>query len=58
MTTGDLDIGGNDPSGLLRYIRYYYFTLGIDYDTEPEAARPKWFNTQAWRMLRCRYLVL
>ena len=38
MTTGELDIGGDDPSGLLRYKRYLDFTEGIDFDATPFGA--------------------
>jgi hypothetical protein len=56
MTAGTLDIGGNDPSGLLRYNRYLNFTEGID-DGTVYWTRAKKYDTQAWRMLRCRYLI-
>jgi branched-subunit amino acid transport protein len=57
MTTGALDIEGGDPSGLLRYKRYLDFTEGFDYDTSPYDTRPKKYDTRAWRMLRCRYVI-
>jgi hypothetical protein len=58
MMAGTLDIGGDDPSGLLRYVRYLKFTEGIDYDTEPLEAPLKTYKPREWRMLRCRYLIL
>jgi hypothetical protein len=57
MTAGTFDIGGADPSGLLRYVRYMDFTEGFDYDLSPFFARQSSYNPQAWRMLRCRYLI-
>jgi hypothetical protein len=57
MTAGTLDIGGSDPSGLLRYMRYLDFTRGIDYDTAPFGTPPKRFDRRALRMLLCRYLI-
>jgi hypothetical protein len=58
MTAGTWDIGGADPSGLLRYVRYLSFTDGIDYDTAsyvaPAEISP---DPRAWRMLRCRYVI-
>jgi hypothetical protein len=57
MTAGTLDIGGDDPSGLLRYKRYLDFTGGIDYDATPFGATAKYYDIRAWRMLRCRYLI-
>ena len=57
MTAGTLDIGGDDPSGMLRYVRYLDFTEGIDYDATPLGAAPKYYDTQAWRILRCHYRI-
>jgi hypothetical protein len=55
MSAGTLDVGGDDPSGLLRYVRYYEFTRGIDLDTTPMNALPTQWNPGSMRMLRCRY---
>jgi hypothetical protein len=55
MTAGTLDIGGQDPAGLLRYIRYLDFTRGIDFDTAPYAAQATRWDAWSVRMLRCRY---
>src|SRR5665213_971135 len=57
MTAGLFDLGGDDPSGLLRYLRYLAFTEGIDYDTEPYETMPKKGRIDEWRMLRCRYVI-
>jgi hypothetical protein len=56
VTTGNLDIGGDDPSGTLRYVRYFCCTMGVDYDEAQYTMVPKWFNYPAWRMLRCHYV--
>jgi hypothetical protein len=59
MTTGALDIGGADPSGLLRYARYASFTAGINYNTLALGmTTEKKSDPQAWRMLRCRFIIL
>jgi hypothetical protein len=56
MTAGTLDIGGDDPSGLLRYVRYFYFTEGLNYDATPFGKPgPLVCDVGAWRILRCRY---
>ena len=56
MTAGALDIGGDDPSGLLRYVRYFYFTEGLDFDATPFGRMGTLTcNLRACRMLRCRY---
>jgi hypothetical protein len=57
MTAGTLDIGGDDPSAMLRYYRYLDFTEGLDFDQIPLGAAAKFYDTMAWRILRCRYLV-
>jgi hypothetical protein len=57
MSAGALDIGGNDPTGLLRYARYLDFTEGLDYDTAKWETTPTHYDTAAWRMLRCRYVI-
>jgi hypothetical protein len=51
MTAGTFDIGGADPSGLLRYVRYMDFTEGFDYDLSPFFARQSSYNPQAWLMV-------
>jgi len=58
MTTGYLNLDGDDPAALLRYIRYLYFTLGIDYDTDPYNTKPRKTHTSEWRMLRGRYVIM
>jgi hypothetical protein len=57
MMIGALDIGGGDPSGLLRYARYAAFTEGYDYDANPYVENAKESNFREWRMLRCRYVI-
>ncbi len=57
MTTGMLDVSGDDPSGLLRYVRYLDFTGGIDYDANSHNTLPKKFGGPQWKMLRCRYVL-
>ena len=57
MSTGALDLRGNDPSGLLRYVRYFNFTAGIDDIMVRHAAWPERLDVRAWRMLRCRYII-
>jgi len=57
MSIGALDVEGKDPSGLLRYRRFLDFAEGIDFDTAPYGAHPRTFDTNALRMLRCRYLI-
>jgi hypothetical protein len=58
MMTGAFDIGGADPSGLLRYVRYLYFTDGADYDTATYGRTPEITpHPEEWRMLRCRYVI-
>jgi len=57
MTTGSFNVEGDDPSGLLRYRRFLDFAEGIDFDAMPYAQSPKSFDTNALRMLRCRYFM-
>jgi hypothetical protein len=55
MTTGALDIAGDDPSGLLRYKRFLDFAGGLDFDTAPFGATPKSYDTNTLRLVRFRY---
>ncbi|MGD1086301.1 MAG: hypothetical protein ABSA47_16315, partial [Verrucomicrobiota bacterium] len=55
MTAGALDIGGDDPTGLLRYRRFLNFSEGLDPDKAPVGAAPKFFDGKALRMVRFRY---
>ena len=58
MTIGALNVEGDDPSGLLRYRRFLDFAEGFDFDTAPvRHASRRDFDTNALRMLRCRYLI-
>jgi hypothetical protein len=57
MTVGALDVDGDDPSGLLRYRRFLDFAEGFDFDAAPWGLPPQKFDTNALRMLRCRYLI-
>jgi hypothetical protein len=57
MTTGALDVEGDDPSALLRYRRFLAFAEGYDFDTAPYGMPAQKFDTNALRMLRCRYLI-
>ncbi len=57
MTAGTLDIGGDDPSGLLRYVRYLYFTCDLDFNGTPASVMATNYHTPGWRMLRCRYMI-
>jgi hypothetical protein len=57
MTVGALNVEGDDPSGLLRYRRFMDFAEGIDFDATPYEQKPKSFDSNALRMLRCRYLL-
>ncbi|MGA2557387.1 MAG: hypothetical protein ABSG04_14055 [Verrucomicrobiota bacterium] len=56
MTTGALDISGDDPAGLTRYMRFLYFSAGIDFDTAQPGNFAQQPNTNVLRMLRLRYL--
>jgi hypothetical protein len=55
MTTGALDIAGDDPTGLLRYNRFLDFAQGLDPDTTSVGASARSYNTNALRMVRLRY---
>lgn len=55
MTEGTLDIGGDDPSALLRYMRYLAFIRGLDSDTVQSEMPPLIPNGWGARILRCRY---
>ena len=55
MTAGALDIGGDDPTGLLRYRRFLNFSEGLDPDKAPVGSAPKFFDGKALRMVRFRY---
>ena len=57
MTVGTLDVEGDDPSALLRYRRFLDFAEGFDFDTAPYGMAAQKFDTNALRMLRCRYLI-
>ena len=57
MTVGTYDIGGADPSGLLRYARYGTAMEGYDFDKMPIYGLAKLRDTSSVRMLRCRYLI-
>jgi hypothetical protein len=57
MTIGTLNVEGDDPSGLLRYRRFMDFAEGFDFDSAPYRLVPAKFDTNALRMLRCRYLM-
>jgi hypothetical protein len=57
MTVGTQDVEGNDPSGLLRYRRFMNFVEGLDLDAAPFSMPPQNFDTNALRMVRCRYLI-
>jgi hypothetical protein len=57
MTIGALNVEGDDPSGLLRYRRFLDFTEGFDFDTAPYGMPPRDLDTNALRMLRCRFLI-
>jgi hypothetical protein len=57
MTTGTLNVEGDDPSGLVRYRRFLDFAEGFDFDAEPYRAIPSHFDSKPLAMLRCRYLL-
>jgi hypothetical protein len=56
MTAGALDISGDDPAGLTRYMRFLYFSAGLDFDTAQPGNFAQEPNTNVLRMLRLRYL--
>ena len=56
MTTGALDISGDDPAGLTRYMRFLYFSAGIDFDTAQLGNVAQEANTNVLRLARLRYL--
>jgi hypothetical protein len=55
LTTGTLNVESDDPSGLLRYQRFLDFAEGIDFDTAPYGMAAQAYDTNALKMLRCRY---
>jgi len=56
MTTGALDISGDDPAGLTRYMRFLYFSAGIDFAAAQRGNAAEKPNTDVLRMVRLRYL--
>jgi len=57
MTAGVLDVDGDDPSGLLRYRRFLDFAEGIDFDTAPYGMPGQKYDTNAFKLLRNRYMI-
>jgi hypothetical protein len=57
MTIGALNVESDDPSGLLRYRRFLDWAEGYDFDTAPYGMPPRKLDTNALRMLRCRYVI-
>jgi hypothetical protein len=55
MSTGALDIVGDDPSGLLRYKRFQDFIEGLGLDASTVAGGAKSYDLEALRMVRFRY---
>jgi hypothetical protein len=56
MTAGALDILGDDPAGLLRYMRFLYFSTGADFALALDGRVVDKPITDIWRMARLRYL--
>jgi hypothetical protein len=55
MTTGALDIAGDDPSGLLRYKRFLDFAGGLGFNDAPTASPAKNYNTDLLQIVRFRF---
>ncbi len=56
MRAGTLDMGGEDPSALLRYERYMRFAYGLNPDSNDEEPTHS-IDLRTFRMLRVRYLL-
>jgi hypothetical protein len=56
LTTGALDVSGDDPAGPARYLRFLYSSAGVDYDLAQRAKVVENPNTDVLRMVRLRYL--
>jgi hypothetical protein len=55
MMTDALDIAGDDPTGLLRYNRFLFFSEGLDPDTATVGDAPKHYDGKALQMVRLHY---
>jgi hypothetical protein len=56
MMAGTYDIGGDDPSDLLRYERYYDYIRGIDFQKGVYLPPTSMWLINGLKILRCRYL--
>jgi hypothetical protein len=56
LSAGTQDIWGDDPRGLLRYVRFLAFTTGLTLDQMATDTRVAPTLCPAWGLLRCRFV--